>query len=79
MILTTEEAAEWAGVSPSTVRSWVMRGHLTPLRRGAKPLRFRWSDVAECQRNLRSSEWRERHHAAASEWRVCIEGNDVQR
>ncbi|WP_408639410.1 helix-turn-helix domain-containing protein [Nocardia yamanashiensis] len=31
--ITTAEAAKLLGVAPSTVRSWVTRGHLVPIRR----------------------------------------------
>ncbi len=44
--LTTTEVADQAGVDPATVRTWVRRGRLTPIRPGARPLRFRAEDVA---------------------------------
>lgn len=68
MTVTTEEAAQAAGVSPSTVRTWVLRGHLEPVRRGAKPLRFHYDDVARVQREHRSQAWRKRHAEAVEEW-----------
>ncbi|QOV96799.1 translation initiation factor IF-2 N-terminal domain-containing protein [Rhodococcus pyridinivorans] len=33
-LITTNEVAALFGVAPSTVRSWIRRGHLTPARRG---------------------------------------------
>lgn len=68
MIVTTDEAANIAGVSPSTIRAWVMRGWLEPLRRGAKPLRFHYDDVARVQRDHRPETWRQRHEQARDEW-----------
>lgn len=80
MILTTDEAAEWAGVSPATIRSWVMRGYLEPVRRGAKPLRFDYAKVAACQRQLRPATWDRRHAELVERWRVLCDGVDgVQR
>lgn len=38
--LTTRQAAIVASVAESTIRMWVHRGHLEPLRRGARPLLF---------------------------------------
>lgn len=73
MIVTTDEAAELAGVSTSTIRTWVMRGLLEPVRRGAKPLRFDYDKVAEVQLALRSEAWRRRHAEQAEQWRVaCV-------
>jgi excisionase family DNA binding protein len=66
--VTTEEAADIAGVSPVTIRSWVMRGDLEPVRRGAKPLRFHYDDVARVQREKRPATWRKRHADAVSAW-----------
>lgn len=68
MIVTTDEAAVLAGVSPATIRSWVMRGDLEPMRRGAKPLRFRYDDVARVQREKRPKTWEQRHDAMRSAW-----------
>lgn len=80
MIVTTEEAANWAGVSPATIRSWVLRGHLEPVRRGAKPLRFQYADVAEVQRRLRPDSWRARHAERVARWQdACAGLDDVQR
>jgi predicted site-specific integrase-resolvase len=79
VIVTTEEAAEIAGISPATIRGWVLKGWLTPVRRGAKPLRFNYDDVAQVQREHRSDSWRKRHADAAQEWLVGICRRDVQR
>lgn len=78
MTLTTDEAAEVAGISPVTVRTWVLRGWLEPVRRGAKPLRFHYEDVARCQREHRPATW-ERRHATRSERFATAIANDVQR
>lgn len=40
VLLTLAEAAEWAGVTPRTVRSWVDRGHIRARRLGPKLLRI---------------------------------------
>lgn len=68
MIVTTDEAATLAGVSTNTLRSWVLRGDLEPVRRGAKPLRFRYDDVARVQREKRSSGWEQRHADMRDRW-----------
>lgn len=68
MTLTTDEAAEVAGIDPGVLRKWVMRGWLEPVRRGAKPLRFHYEDVARVQREHRPQTWEKRHGAARSEW-----------
>jgi len=68
MTVTTEEAAGIAGVDPSLIRKWVMRGDLEPMRRGAKPLRFRYEDVARVQREKRPKTWRTRHAEAVARW-----------
>lgn len=77
--VTTDEAAELAGVSPATIRGWVMQGLLEPVRRGAKPLRFAYDDVARVQRDKRTTTWERRHADAASEWFATECPRDVQR
>ncbi len=47
-MLTIPEAAALVGVTEHTIRQWVYRKHLAPVRRGAKPLLFREADVIEC-------------------------------
>lgn len=77
LIMTTDEAAEVAGVQPVTIRAWVMRGWLEPLRRGAKPLRFHYADVARVQREHRPGTWEARHAEAAERWREYVERANV--
>ncbi|MBE1876913.1 translation initiation factor IF-2 N-terminal domain-containing protein [Myceligenerans pegani] len=43
--VTASEAARLAGVSPSTIRTWVRRGHLTPLQADVRPMTFDASSV----------------------------------
>lgn len=78
MTLTTEEAADVAGVSPVTIRKWVMLGWLSPVRRGARPLRFDYDEVARCQREHRPATWERRHGEHAEALRACIE-NETER
>lgn len=68
MTVTTEQAAEIAGVTTSTIRQWVVRGWLEPVRRGAKPLRFHYDDVARVQRDRRPATWHRRHAMAQERW-----------
>lgn len=68
MTVTTEEAATIAGVDSATIRKWVLAGHLEPVRRGAKPMRFWYEDVARVQRDRRSKAWEQRHATARQAW-----------
>lgn len=77
MTVTTEEAAEIAGVKPVTIRQWVLRGDLEPVRRGARPLRFHYADVARVQRDKRPSTWAARHARAREAWLSSIAGENV--
>ncbi len=79
MTLTTDEAAEVAEVDPSVIRKWVLRGDLEPVRRGARPLRFHYDEVARVQREKRSRAWLDRHAAAVSRWDDGGEGERVAR
>lgn len=73
MTLTSAEAAEIAGVSDGVLRKWVLRGDLEPVRRGAKPLRFDYDAVAECQRKKRGKTWEARHGEAVKAFASAIE------
>lgn len=66
MTVTTQEAADLLNVAPNTIRSWVMRGKLSPVRRGAKPLRFHERDVIEAQYQQLTPTERERLDALAA-------------
>lgn len=78
MTVTTDEAARLAGVSPATVRSWVLRGLLRPVRRGARPLRFHPEDVWRCARDRMSRLESERLDTLMRHWSTIC-GDDVQR
>ena len=60
IVLEIHEAAAQVGVDAATLRKWVMRGHLEPVRRGAKPLRFLEDDVVSCARERMSTAEHER-------------------
>lgn len=79
MTITTDEAAITAGVSPATIRGWVLKGWLSPVRRGAKPLRFEYDEVARVQREHRPETWRTRHAEAVERWGSSTLGEIVQR
>ena len=79
MTVTTDEAAELAGIDPSVIRKWVLRGDLEPVRRGAKPLRFHYEDVCRVQREKRSKAWRARHSVAREAWASCNSPTDMAR
>lgn len=59
-ILTTADAAAMLGITEQGVRKLVERGCLEPLSRGARPLSFWVSDVAELEFQRRSPAERER-------------------
>lgn len=52
-LITAAEAAVLIGVEPSTVRSWVSRGHLTPTSRAPRPHLFTVGAVLDASRRLR--------------------------
>lgn len=79
MTVTTDEAAELAGIDPSVIRKWVMRGDLEPVRRGAKPLRFYYDDVCRVQREKRPKGWLARHAAARDAWVADVTAVNVAR
>jgi predicted site-specific integrase-resolvase len=79
MTVTTDEAATIADVSTATIRGWVLKGWLTPVRRGAKPLRFEYDEVARCQREHRPTTWRARHAEAVERWASSTSAENVQR
>ena len=49
-MLTIPQAAELVNVSPHTIKVWVRRKQLKPVKPRAKPLLFREDDVIECAR-----------------------------
>lgn len=79
MTVTTDEAAELAGIDPSVLRKWVLRGDLEPVRRGAKPLRFNYDDVCRVQREKRAKGWLSRHEAARNAWSACTLATNLER
>ncbi|WP_102922512.1 helix-turn-helix domain-containing protein [Streptomyces noursei] len=54
-LLTTAEAAEAAGVTPSCIRQWVSRGHLRPVARYGKRNLYREDHVLRVERDRRKS------------------------
>lgn len=79
MTLTTDEAAQVAGVDPAVLRKWVLRGDLEPVRRGARPLRFHYDDVARVQREKRPKAWQARHAEAANRWSAGVLSDEMAR
>lgn len=66
--LTTTEVADLLGVREGTVRLWVLRGHLEPVRRGAKPLRFLRRDVIDFDYERRDDQEHDRLDTLARGW-----------
>lgn len=79
MTVTTDEAADLAGIDPSVIRKWVLRGDLEPVRRGAKPLRFDYDDVCRVQREKRSKAWQRRLAGARDVWVADAAAPDMAR
>lgn len=69
MSLSTTEAAELVGVSPFTVRSWVARGYLRPVRPNAKPALYAEADVVECRYQRMS---RAEHDTLDARWQQIL-------
>ena len=78
MILTTDEAASELGVEPATVRSMVNRGEIAPLRRGARPLLFRFTDVVEAGARRLTNAQHDTLDRLAQRL-ACADETDVQR
>lgn len=55
--VTAAEAARLAGVSPSTIRTWVRRGRLTPLDADVRPMTFDASRVVELAERQYDKRW----------------------
>ncbi len=68
--VTISEAAAHIWASEHTIRQWVYREQLTPIRRGAKPLLFRLDDVIECA-HTRITE--ARHRRLDALWQVIVD------
>lgn len=80
LILTIDEAAAHVGVRPSTIRNWVLRGQLEPLRRGAHPLRFHLLDVARCHRDRQPQAYFDRLARLAEEWEeACARAEQMRQ
>ena len=72
--LTTEQAADRLGISPSTLRGWVMRGTIEPVRRGARPMLFRREDVEIARSAHRPAEWHQALDDLATRWEMaCLQ------
>lgn len=76
LILTTEEAAEQVGVTPATIRSWVLRGQLEPVRRGVHPMHFDWLEVSRCHADRKPRSY---HDTLRRKWVACIRAAEMQR
>lgn len=66
MIVSSDEAAVLLGITTTGVRRLVMRGQLTPLTPGARPLEFVEDDVIGLQVRRRTRAEREAHERAVA-------------
>lgn len=65
-LVSTVEAANLAGVTATTIRSWAKRGHLVPTcRENGRPL-YRWIDVARAERKTRDAVHARRNFSVAA-------------
>lgn len=73
-VLTTDQAAAHLGIGTTTVRRWVMKGWLTPVRRGTSPLQFRYLDVENARIARMPSTWHQHLDDLAARWeQACLE------
>ena len=79
MIVTTDEAATLAGISPVTLRKWVMQGDIEPVRRGANPLKFEYDEVARVQRDKRPKVWQRQHVERVTAWLTGNSPHDMEQ
>jgi predicted site-specific integrase-resolvase len=68
--VTTGEAAAHVGVSPITIRSWDVRGYITPVNPGRKPARYLLADVVAADFDRRPKSWHDDLDALARE--LCL-------
>ena len=80
MIVTTDEAAKMVGVTTATIRQWVVRGWLQPVRRGARPLKFAAWDVWRCAAQRMPDAWHAMIDQAARRWAdTCANDDQLSR
>jgi excisionase family DNA binding protein len=53
-LISTNQAADLAGVRPGTIRQWVRRGHLRPVNPGHRVALFHRDEVERCDQERRS-------------------------
>ena len=80
MIVDTNEAARMVGVTAATIRQWVVRGWLSPVRRGARPLKFAAWDVWRCAAQRMPETWHTTVDHAARRWAdACNQSDQLLR
>ena len=52
-VVTIADAAKAAHVQPATIRSWIHRGHITPMNPGSRPTLLRVGDVFQVARGAK--------------------------